>query len=167
VSALETSVAQALYDIQVNPQAKDLGEVGVVSSIRSLLLTLLSLSGAEALVYPERHASGRPRWQGCDRGVYSLHAARSVPRRSGALGPRAGEEVWKDCCLHCPEAHSPGSLCLSTRLLSFAQHLCFFVQDPGHNNNKKLQKRPHSRTVTAVHDAILEDLVYPVDIIGK
>lgn len=26
-SALETSVAQALYDIQVNPQAKDLGEV--------------------------------------------------------------------------------------------------------------------------------------------
>lgn len=34
-------------------------------------------------------------------------------------------------------------------------------------NTKKVQKRPRSRTLTAVHESILDDLVYPAEVSDK
>jgi len=41
------------------------------------------------------------------------------------------------------------------------------IRKPNHHNKRKQQKRPMSRTVAKVHDAILEDLVFPNEIAGR
>ncbi|PIK45033.1 hypothetical protein BSL78_18089 [Apostichopus japonicus] len=42
------------------------------------------------------------------------------------------------------------------------------IQKPTRKSHtKSKQKRPRSRTLTAVHDSILEDLVFPSEIVGK
>merc|ERR1712107_808044 len=38
---------------------------------------------------------------------------------------------------------------------------------PTRKANKLKQKRPRSRTLMAVHNSILDDLVYPAEIVGK
>ncbi len=50
------------------------------------------------------------------------------------------------------------------------RHVLFIAQRrilarPSHKSRVQ-QKRPRSRTLTAVHESILEDLVYPTEIVG-
>merc|ERR1711870_3696 len=52
------------------------------------------------------------------------------------------------------------------------KHVVFIAQrrilpKPTRKVNKQKQKRPRSRTLQAVHSAILDDLVYPAEIVGK
>ncbi|XP_040568595.1 small ribosomal subunit protein eS7 [Lepeophtheirus salmonis] len=51
-------------------------------------------------------------------------------------------------------------------------HVVFVAQrrilpKPTRKANKLKQKRPRSRTLTSVHSCILDDLVYPAEIVGK
>ena len=51
------------------------------------------------------------------------------------------------------------------------KHVCFIAQrtilSVQYQRQKPGQMRPRSRTLTSVHDAILEDIVYPTQIVGK
>merc|ERR1712110_527729 len=41
------------------------------------------------------------------------------------------------------------------------------LQKPGRNNRVSRQKRPMSRTLTSVHNAMLDEVVFPAEITGK
>mmetsp|Transcript_119987 Transcript_119987/g.168879 ORF Transcript_119987/g.168879 Transcript_119987/m.168879 type:complete len:200 (+) Transcript_119987:42-641(+) len=125
---VELRVAQAIYDLQVSPSAKELAEA----------LKPLHISSAK-----EFDVSG-----GRKATVifvpYRLHAAfKAVQLRLiRELEKKFGHFVV---------------IVANRKVLS----------KPGRNNQKSQQKRPRSRTLAAVHEAILDDLVYPTDIVGK
>ena len=41
------------------------------------------------------------------------------------------------------------------------------IRKPSRRNTVKMQKRPHSRTLAAVQEALLDDVVYPAEISGR
>merc|ERR1712064_88464 len=52
------------------------------------------------------------------------------------------------------------------------KHVVFIAQrkilaKPTRKANKLKQKRPRSRTLVAVHNSVLDDMVYPAEIVGK
>jgi small subunit ribosomal protein S7e len=73
--------------------------------------------------------------------------------------------------LYSPTTSSSYSLTRELEKKFSERHVVFVAQrrtlpKPTRNSRVK-QKRPRSRTLTDVHDKILEDLVYPTDIVGK
>nr|CAB3265770.1 40S ribosomal protein S7 [Phallusia mammillata] len=68
---------------------------------------------------------------------------------------------------------SKSDLFVSWRKKFSGKHIVFIAQrrilpKPTRKTRiKNKQKRPRSRTLTAVHDNILEDLVFPAEIVGK
>jgi small subunit ribosomal protein S7e len=55
----------------------------------------------------------------------------------------------------------------SGRPVVFIAHRRILPKPKRNQRTKQKQLRPRSRTLTAVHDAILQDLVYPAEIVGK
>merc|ERR1712093_306265 len=110
---LEKSVGQALYDLQVNQQMKDLGdELKELFILAAIEVKVAGSKSAIVVFYPYilRQKFGK---------IFVLVAQRRI------------------------------------------------LSKPTHKNPVKQQKRPYSRTVTAVHDAILEDVAFLADIIGR
>uniref|UniRef100_A0A915DA36 40S ribosomal protein S7 n=1 Tax=Ditylenchus dipsaci TaxID=166011 RepID=A0A915DA36_9BILA len=56
---------------------------------------------------------------------------------------------------------------LKTNLIFYFSRRILKKPVRGKNRKPLKQKRPRSRTLTAVHDAILSDLVYPAEVVGR
>ena len=99
----------------------------------------------------------------------SLHirAAKSIPLKANKVAilivvPFVEHPKWKDVQKRVVKDLEKK---LGSNVFIIAQRRIF--RKPGKNNKRKLQRRPISRTVTSVNNAILEDLVFPSDVIGK
>ncbi|KAL2043037.1 hypothetical protein N7G274_004096 [Stereocaulon virgatum] len=129
-SELETSIANALYDLETN-----------IPDMKSALRPLQFVSAREIEV---------------GHGKKAIVLFVPVPLLPGfhKVQPRLPRDLEKKFT----DRHV---LILASRRI---------LPRPKRSNRSRTsqtQKRPHSRTLTAVHDAILSDVVYPVEIVGK
>lgn len=143
--AIETDVAQALVDLENNvPELKTELRALQISAAREVDVR----GGKKAIVIFVP--------------IPQLKAFHKVQARwVGSLIIRF-EEIYEECC---------GRLTRELEKKFSDRHVLFIAQrrmlrKPTRNSRVK-QKRPRSRTLTNVHEKILEDLVFPTEIVGK
>ncbi|MCJ1351486.1 MAG: 40S ribosomal protein [Icmadophila ericetorum] len=155
-SELETSIASALYDLETN-----------IPDMKSALRPLQFVSARELEVGHGKKAIvifvPVPLLQGFhkvqQRSVNQPHSiAGSTLSRTSHLTSLPPSSLTRELEKKFSDRHV---LILASRRI---------LPRPKRSNRSRTsqtQKRPMSRTLTAVHDAILTDLVYPVEIVGK
>ncbi|KAI0851061.1 40S ribosomal protein S7 [Daldinia vernicosa] len=129
-SELETSIANALYDLETN-----------TTDLKSALRPLQFVSAREIEV---------------GHGKKAIVIFVPVPALQGFH--RVQQRLTRELEKKFSDRHV--LILASRRILPRPKR-------SARSRNTLKQKRPRSRTLTAVHDAILTDLVYPVDIVGK
>lgn len=124
-------------------------------------------------------ARSRPR-QESNRHLRPRPPSTRLPQSSATVIPTSSCPSAPPLLLHLQPVHlantaPPNSLTRELEKKFSDRHVLFLASRrilprPKRSNRSRTsqtQKRPHSRTLTAVHDAILADVVYPVEIVGK
>jgi small subunit ribosomal protein S7e len=171
-SELETNIASALYELETNiPDLKSALRPLQFVSAREVSLEIYQLLPAHFLVL--KSPASNPLSS-------KIHFQFILP----ILNPTFQLEVGhgkKAIIIFVPVPLLPGFHKIQQRLTRELEkkfsdrHVLILASRrilprPKRSNRSRTsqtQKRPRSRTLTAVHDAILADVVYPVEIVGK
>ncbi|KAK4079625.1 hypothetical protein Trihar35433_730 [Trichoderma harzianum] len=167
-SELEQNIAQALFDLETNTADLKvaLRPLQIVSARENGIIDTLSLSRKKNILRDAPHGrstidfcgAGREAVQGIEVGHGKKAIVIFVPVPSLQGFHRVQQRLTRELEKKFSDRHV--LILASRRILPRPKR-------SARSRNTQKQKRPRSRTLTAVHDAILADLTYPVEIVGK
>jgi small subunit ribosomal protein S7e len=179
-SELETSIAQALYELETN-----------IQDLRSALRPLQFVSAREVRIYAGSDVFWNiwaifrsPPWPPLLTHSFSFRSKSVMARKQSSssslfLSSPASIKSNNGMAYHFNDLYilliPIHSLTRELEKKFSDRHVLILASRrilprPKRSNRSRTsqtQKRPRSRTLTAVHDAILADVVYPVEIVGK